>query len=231
MGEPQFRGFDNKAIRSAFVSKVYSILSVQLIATSIIIGSFVLHEPTKQYFQSPAGLIWTYVALGVGLVVYLILVCIETTRRSFPLNFILLSLLTAAYALLAATLAAQYDTKSVLFAFGTTAFATFAITLIAKYSPLDITTCGCALCILALLHLIASIIIIIFVKVELANLIIASLGALLVSLYLMFDLQLIMGGRSIELSPEEYILAAIMLYIDIVYLFQYMLILVGNRSN
>lgn len=162
---------------------------------------------------------------------YLVLVCVDSSRRSFPMNFILLTILTLAYGLMAAILGAQYNAMTVLYAFGSTAFATICIMLLAKYSPFDITTCGCGLCILGLLHLIASLFIIIFVRdIQLSNLIIAGLGAFLVSLYLLFDLQLIMGGRSVELSPEEYILAAILLYIDIVYLFQYMLILFGGRD-
>lgn len=47
----------------------------------------------------------------------------------------------------------------------------------------------------------------------------------------MYDTQCIIGGRRIELSPEEYILGALQLYIDIMYIFQYILMFVGLISN
>lgn len=43
----------------------------------------------------------------------------------------------------------------------------------------------------------------------------------------MFDTQAIIGGRRIELSPEEYVLAAVQLYVDIIEIFLNLLQLVG----
>ena len=55
-----------------------------------------------------------------------------------------------------------------------------------------------------------------------------SLGALVFSLYIVYDTQLMMGGKhKYALSPEEYIFAALNLYLDVVNLFRYVLILVG----
>ena len=50
--------------------------------------------------------------------------------------------------------------------------------------------------------------------------------------YLIIDTQMMVGGgRSREISPEDYVLAAMQLYIDIIYLFVYILQLVSaNRS-
>lgn len=214
------------------MSKVFSIVAVQLLFSAALIAWFTLHQPTKDYFLV-SGQPWLYSALGVGLVVFLILSCVDSARRSFPLNFGLLTLLTLAYGLIAAILACRYNTNTVLCAFAATAFATIVVILLAKYSPFDLTTCGCGLCVLGLLHLLATMILLLVLVpdyAETASLIIAGLGAFLVSLYMLFDLQLIMGGRSVELSPEEYILAAALLYIDIIQIFQYMLILFGGRD-
>lgn len=48
--------------------------------------------------------------------------------------------------------------------------------------------------------------------------------------FLIYDTQMIMGGRKIELSPEEYIYGALQLYIDVVYIFLFLLSLMG-KSN
>ena len=55
-----------------------------------------------------------------------------------------------------------------------------------------------------------------------------SLGALVFSLYIVYDTQLMMGGKhKYALSPEEYIFAALNLYIDFMQLFRFILILMG----
>jgi len=46
--------------------------------------------------------------------------------------------------------------------------------------------------------------------------------------YLVFDTQMMMGGnKKYSISPEEYIFAALSLYIDIVMLFMYILEIIG----
>ena len=60
----------------------------------------------------------------------------------------------------------------------------------------------------------------------------ASLGALLFSCYLVFDTQMMMGGKhKYSISPEEYIFAALNLYLDIINIFLYILALVGGSRN
>lgn len=217
--------FAEKAIRQAFVSKVYSILTVQLIFTSILIGMFVLNNDTKLYFARSQG--FMFIGFAIFIVSYLILVCVESARRSTPCNFILLSILTLGYGLVAAITSCRYDTKIVMYAFVATGVSCFLIALFARSTKFDMTNCGTTLCLLGLAHmLIGTIMVLILVPLgyaKIASLLLAISGALLASLYLIFDLQLIMGGRKCELSPEEYILGAIMLYTDIIQIFIYLL--------
>lgn len=58
------------------------------------------------------------------------------------------------------------------------------------------------------------------------------IGALLFSVYLVYDVQKLAGGRENTLGPDDYIEGAISLYIDIITLFIMILQLVGggNRS-
>ena len=57
-------------------------------------------------------------------------------------------------------------------------------------------------------------------------------GALVFSLYLVYDTQLMLGGKhKYALSPEEYIFAALNLYIDVVQLFMYILMIVGGSRS
>ena len=55
-----------------------------------------------------------------------------------------------------------------------------------------------------------------------------SAGALVFSLYIVYDTQLMMGGKhKYSLSPEEYVFAALSLYLDIINLFLYILMIIG----
>ncbi len=63
------------------------------------------------------------------------------------------------------------------------------------------------------------------------NLVYACLGALLFSVYLVYDTQLMMGGKhKYSISPEEYVFAALNLYLDIVQIFLYILQIIGSRD-
>jgi FtsH-binding integral membrane protein len=60
----------------------------------------------------------------------------------------------------------------------------------------------------------------------------AALGALIFSIYLVYDTQMMMGGKhKYSISPEEYIFAALNLYLDIVNIFIYILTLIGATSD
>lgn len=56
-------------------------------------------------------------------------------------------------------------------------------------------------------------------------------GVLLFSIYLIIDTQMIMGGKTVELRVDEYALAALLLYIDIIQIFLYILQLLSNNNN
>ena len=51
----------------------------------------------------------------------------------------------------------------------------------------------------------------------------ATLGVFLFGVYLIFDTQLIMGGKRYELSIDDYVVGALILYLDIIMIFLYLL--------
>ena len=55
------------------------------------------------------------------------------------------------------------------------------------------------------------------------RLVISSIGALIFCCYIVFDVQILMDGKRCQLSPDDYILAALNLYLDILNLFMYIL--------
>ncbi|PAV75344.1 hypothetical protein WR25_14832 [Diploscapter pachys] len=58
----------------------------------------------------------------------------------------------------------------------------------------------------------------------------ALLASILFMMYLAIDVQMLMGGRKFELSPEDHIFAAVQIFIDIVYIFWMILHLLGGSK-
>lgn len=48
---------------------------------------------------------------------------------------------------------------------------------------------------------------------------------------MVYDVQLIMGGRKYELSEEEYVFGALILYVDIINILLILLYIFGGSSN
>ncbi|XP_071990681.1 protein lifeguard 2 isoform X1 [Engystomops pustulosus] len=59
----------------------------------------------------------------------------------------------------------------------------------------------------------------------------AVLGAIVFTLFLAFDTQMLIGNRRNALSPEEYIFGALNIYLDIIYIFTFLLQLFGTSQN
>lgn len=58
----------------------------------------------------------------------------------------------------------------------------------------------------------------------------AALGAICFTLFLAYDTQLVLGYRKHTISPEDYITGTLQIYTDIVYIFTFVLQLVGSRD-
>lgn len=60
---------------------------------------------------------------------------------------------------------------------------------------------------------------------------VAVLFALVYSLYIIVDTQLILGGKNKELSLDDYVLGSVILYTDIISLFLKLLQILGKKKD
>nr|XP_006824024.1 PREDICTED: protein lifeguard 1-like [Saccoglossus kowalevskii] len=220
--------FSDKTVRRMFIRKVYLILMVQLLCTMGFIALFVLNEDVKMFVWRNSWIYWMSYALFI--VFFIFLVCCEKIRRSYPTNVIMLALFTLCLSYMAGTISSTYDTKSVLIAFGICAGVCLGVTIFSIQTKFDFTTCGSVLFMCSLALFLFGFICI-FTYNNILQTVYAGLGALLFSAFLAFDTQLIIGGKRYEISPEDYVFAALNLYIDMVYIFLFLLRLVGGSSN
>lgn len=225
---PGWSGFTDKAIRAVFVRKVYSILMLQLLFSLAVVALFVFEPHTKMFVRRNTYLY--YVSYFIFLGVYIALLCCGKVRRQYPTNMILLSIFTVCMSYMLGTISSFYDTDVVLLAVGICAGVCLGVTLFSFHSKFDFTSCGGVLFILVWVLFLFGIIAI-FTRDQIMNTVYAGCGALLFVLFLAYDTQMLMGGKKHELNPEEHIFAAMQIYLDIVYIFMFLLMLLGSGKK
>lgn len=221
--------FSDKSIRLGFIRKVYGILFVQLTITLAFIATFTFHDGTKLFVQRNPALWW--LSLIMMFVCLITMACCGDVRRKAPMNFIFLGLFTFAESFLLGCATIQYRANEVMLAVGICAIVTLGLTLFAFQTKIDFTMMGGVLFVATLILMIFGIVLM-FWQVKVAVLIYASFGALIFSIYIIYDTQMMMGGtHKYSISPEEYIFASLNLYLDIVNLFLYILTIIGATRD
>lgn len=216
-----------KSARMGFIRKVYSILSVQLAITAAATVAVLTSDKLKLWLYSNPWIL--IVSMILSIICIYALGCYRTLARTVPINYILLGIFTLAESILVAAISSKYDPATVMIAASLTAAAVIGLTIYAFYSKTDFTILGGILFVLLLVLLTASIISI-FIHNRWLQLAISICGALLFSVYLVFDTQLILGKHQYSLGIDEYIWAALNLYLDIINLFIYILQILGNSK-
>ncbi|NXI85759.1 LFG3 protein, partial [Rhipidura dahli] len=216
--------WDDRKVRHTFIRKVYAIISLQLLVTVGIISVFTFVHPVRSFVQRNVAVY--YASYAVFLVTYLVLACCQGPRRRFPWNIILLSIFTLAMGLMTGTIASMYQTKAVLIAMLITAIVAIVVTIFCFQTKARRGThpalpsvaqhpgspCPCPLP----------------AQVPWLHMLYAAIGAIAFTLFLAYDTQLVLGNRKNTLSPEEYIYGALTIYTDIIYIFTFILQIVGR---
>ncbi|KAI8972294.1 inhibitor of apoptosis-promoting Bax1-domain-containing protein [Pilobolus umbonatus] len=200
----------SKEIRLQFVRKVYSILTTQLLVTTVLSGVYMSNDPVKHWVQSNQWLMLVSALVSIG-----ILFLLAWKSRSVPLNYILLSVFTLLEGHAVGTVVTFYDQKIVLQALLITLGVFFGLTLFTLQSKWDFSGMAPFLMAGIWVMIIASIVEIFFPFSRGLQLAFAILGVILFSGYILFDTYNIFN----RYSPEDYIMASVSLYLDIINLF------------
>ena len=151
--------------------------------------------------------------------------------RTHPTNYILLLIFTVCETYLLGAITADYDSKTVMMAGAATAAATIALTIYAMRTKTDIQV-FMALAFVVCLAMLPIMLICIFIQVKMLYTLYLCLGIVLYSLYLVIDTMFICKGNSFsgrECGYDDHVVGALMLYLDIVMLFLYILRLLGKK--
>jgi FtsH-binding integral membrane protein len=219
--------FSDASIRQGFIRKVYGILMVQLLVTTGFIALFLFYEPIGLWTRTNPG--FFYAVLILSLVMMIALTCCEAVRRNSPTNMICLMIFTAAEGFLLGTATSTFRADSVLFAIGITTVICLALTLFSFQTKIDFTGMGTYLFVAVIVLFIFGIV---AMFLPILTTVYSCLGALLFSFYLVFDTQMLMGGKhKYAISPEEYIFATLSIYLDIINIFLFILQIIDSARN
>jgi FtsH-binding integral membrane protein len=222
-GEQTVIDFD-KITRIGFIRKVYGILSAQLALTvSLMALAFV--DSINNFLRHHIEIFW--IALVLSLVIIIPLACFRSLARGVPQNYILLFAWTLCESYMLATCVSFYDGKTVMMAGGLTLAVTVALTVYACTTKTDFTFCGGFLFCFGTILFVWGLFSLIFGFYS--NTLYCCLGVVCYSLYLIYDTQLIMGKFGNEFSIDDYVFAALNIYLDIIQIFLYILQILGRR--
>ncbi|KAF4688345.1 Transmembrane BAX inhibitor motif-containing protein 4 [Perkinsus olseni] len=215
-------------VRHNFIRKVYSILAVQLIVTAAIAVPFALY-PEK--FVGPKTVALVYLSVFLTLGIMIAIMCAPSIMRKYPTNYIVLTIFTAAEGFMVGIITSRYDINSILLAVGIVAIVVMGLTAYAFQTKHDFTGMGPYLFVATLVLALFGLMFLFFGSTPVLHKVYAGIGALIFSMYLVYDTQLIAGGKhnKYSFSLDDYCFAAMSLYIDIIQLFIYILSLVGSE--
>ncbi|CAH2099518.1 unnamed protein product [Euphydryas editha] len=211
----------DKDIRLGFVRKVYGLLTIQLLATVAIAAVFLLVKPVQAFIHQNDWMVMIAFVLSM-----ITLFALIAKRRDYPVNLYLLAAFTVVQAYTIGVVVSYYNTFVVLQALGLTFAVVLGLTLYTLNTKRDFSFVGYGL-VAGLSVLIIGGFIQLFLQSSAFEVALSFTGAIFFSLFLVFDTQQMM----VTLSPEEYILATINLYMDILNLFLYILRILNELNR
>ncbi|NXF45254.1 LFG4 protein, partial [Oceanites oceanicus] len=201
-------------IRMAFLRKVYSILSIQVLLTTVTSAIFLYSTGVQAFVHERPALLLISAFGSLAIIVALTLY-----RHQHPVNlYLLFGFCSLNDSLFFLFIVSFYDVSIVLQAFILTTAVFLGLTAYTLQSKRDFSKFGAGL-FACLWILIFSGFLRLFFYSDTIELMFAAAGALLFCGFIIYDTHLLMH----KLSPEEYILAAINLYLDIINLFLHLL--------
>lgn len=206
-------------------------MSVQLLVTLGFVALFTFIDGPAEFISENVFVF--YIAIAISFACVIALSCYVRLARSYPTNIIFLAIFTLAESLIVGFIAAFFAVEDVFIAVGVTAAVVFGLTLFACQTKYDFTGWGPYLFVALLVVLLFSLILIFIQESREVRTIFAVLVVLLFSMFLVYDTQLVIGGKhkKFQFSVDDYVFAALSLYLDIINIFLYLLIIFGGGDG
>mmetsp|Transcript_179172 Transcript_179172/g.568515 ORF Transcript_179172/g.568515 Transcript_179172/m.568515 type:complete len:243 (-) Transcript_179172:98-826(-) len=215
--------------RRAFVRKVYGTVGVQLAVTAGL--AYPIATASDIWLEAHAALM-LFSSVGFFAMFLVLACCGGQLMRQHPTNLIVLAGFTLLESVSVGFVCAMYEAQSVLLCLGVTAAVALSLTLFACTTKMDMTGMGgylsatsFALFLVGLVGL--------FTHAPFLQLLYAFGGAILFSGYIVYDTQMVVGGKhqKKKFSIDDYALAALSIYMDVIRLFMFLLRILGEQRR
>jgi len=222
-------------IRHGFIRKVYSLLFVQLLLTTVVgaasaagLASLAKSSGGRQTY---AMLLIFSTILYIGLI--MTVSCFPAYLRKYPLNMGLMAAISVTLGFILGVVTSGYSSNVVLAAAGMTCAITAALTLFACQTKYDITGKASYIWGISVALLCVMFVAFFFPGNSTFQLAVSCLVLVAFSIFLVYDTQIIVGGkhRQFELSIDDYAAGALLLYLDVINIFQALLRILGSNDN
>ena len=214
-------------LRLGFIRKVYGIIFFQLLITTGVIY-FVMSSPAIMTYM--ITYYWLSIFTSIITIIFMIMLICCKLSNVVPVNYIILILLTIFEAITVSFTTIYFDPISVLTCAGLTMLIVFGLTMYACFTKTDVTLMGGFLLSCSILLFFLGIIGIFF-QSYFYMMFLNCCGVLLGSVYLIYDTQLVVGNKTNLLKLDNYILGALLIYLDIIILFLRILRLLGKKKK
>jgi len=213
--------------RMDFAQKVYGIVGVQLGVTAMMCLAAMKSTAFLAILAQPALCILSLIGV---IVISCMFACSKDMRSNVPTNYCLLLLFTIFEGHTVAIACAVYDPEVVVLALIATAGIFLVVTGYAITAKRDFTIAWQIMLTLALASLFVGIVRI-FYNTAGMELVGCFVGILAGCYYILYDTQMIFGGYQHSFELDDYILAALNIYVDIIILFLKLLKFLDKLRN
>ncbi|CAD7936331.1 unnamed protein product [Amoebophrya sp. A25] len=217
-------------VRHGFVRKVFGLVACQLALTALIAAPFVV------FYDSVAPALIQYQGLVAFVMVFpLLLTCVAMCRphllREYPSNYGFLAAMTVSMGVLVGFACMRYEAWSILGVAGLTAGIVAGLGAFAMQTKYDFTGMAPYLFACLLCLIVTSFVLALFPISQPVMMVYSGLGSLLFCFYIIYDIQMIVDGKhhAYRFAIDEYVYAALHLYLDIINLFLHLLRMFGER--
>lgn len=228
----------NEAVRAGFVKKVYGILAVQLTITVLLIALTFI-DSVGEWFREGSNFAICTVIGSIGMIVFCgAVACTYCIKQCKRVELFLLFGFTLSMSLLLMALCAHFETTVVIIAASLTAAVTIGLTAYSfRITRMESAFAFCGAFLFAFIGCFLLSFIFMIVAIVMPTfctwwyILICFMGVLLFSLYLVYDTQLILGKLGIAFGIDDYVIAAMNIYLDIINLFLYILRIVAAAKG
>jgi protein lifeguard len=221
-------------LRQKFITKVYIIVWFQLFITTIFLGICNQVKPITEFMTSKNGIFLNYGCMVVLITLTIMFTCIPSILKNetHRIQWFFLTIYTLLLVYMMGLVGALVNTQTLLLA-GITSLTIFSgLTIYAWQTKYDYTVMGNCL-LITLFGFILMGIFLTYFQNNYLNIVYSFIGVFIFSLYIIYDTQMIIGGkhRKIMFTVDDYILAAINLYLDILNMFLFILDILNGDCN